>query len=707
VFKKFTTNNDLLAKDFFVSSAFLWATKNAHSVNSSVSTTADNLNLQRAGSKYGFMLLLFISLFLGSFTSVQAAQTPCSAIGGVLDGDVPSSIPANIKIDINCRIQNFPGGLNTNFSFDNNDPTPYLVIFDNVLLTGQMSCNKVADHKIWFTNNSATTLKPNCQNLLIPVEKIDKQNPVGQTTAIIGVPFTYTMIIPVLFDPATGGIVTDGSVNSLGNIHVTDDLSFAAIGADLTLLNVIAYEEGTNIPVPINNIGGNNLDFTLPDIAASDQIIVEVTVVLNDTAANVAGNTFVNTAKWEFSRFIDGQLFEPLPGEWGVTTPLTIAEPDLVVTKTANESVLNLGVQAVFTLDIQNNGGGEAWNATILDQLPDSATAGMCDFDPTISGISARVFEADGVTPVSVQLIQGLDFSAAYRNASGGSPATRCQLEITTLTSRAVIGPTQRLIISYISELDADTTAEGATLINVAGAIEWFGADASFNPRSYTRVLSNGTPGTTDHEDNYTITTALSGYVFHKTVENLTTGANPTATAAPGDTLRYKVRLFNVDQNFTAITIFDQLDPARFVLNTFDMVTMPANAEFDYDGSNGQLTIDGLGAADLNLPIGNELVIEFDITLAATLVDGDSVANQADLTSATVNALSDDPAGGIVLPPAPGEQFTYTITIPEDPSLVPLYDVRILDNLGVSGADLSFVSAIVPGGCHWYRYPRR
>ena len=99
VLKKITSDNNLFAKNYFVSSVFLWTTKNAHGVNDSVSTTADNLNLQRSGSKYGFMLLLFLSLFLGSFTSVQAAQTPCSAIGGVLDGDVTPFPPANIKVD--------------------------------------------------------------------------------------------------------------------------------------------------------------------------------------------------------------------------------------------------------------------------------------------------------------------------------------------------------------------------------------------------------------------------------------------------------------------------------------------------------------------------------------------------------------------------------------------------------------------------------
>ena len=36
-----------------------------------------------------------------------------------------------------------------------------------------------------------------------------------------------------------------------------------------------------------------------------------------------------------------------------------------------------------------------------------------------------------------------------------------------------------------------------------------------------------------------------------------------------------------------------------------------------------------------------------------------------------------------------GEEFTYRITVPTTPHLVPLYDVRILDDLGASAADLS------------------
>ena len=46
-----------------------------------------------------------------------------------------------------------------------------------------------------------------------------------------------------------------------------------------------------------------------------------------------------------------------------------------------------------------------------------------------------------------------------------------------------------------------------------------------------------------DHEDEHTFTVALRGFFYEKTVANLTSGANPTATAEPGDQLRYTLRL--------------------------------------------------------------------------------------------------------------------------------------------------------------------
>ena len=610
--------------------------------------------------------------------------------------------------------------MSTNFSFDNNDPTSYLVIFDNVLHTGQMSCNTVAGHTVWFVNGSSSAIQEGCQNLLIPVEKIVKQSPAPSAT--IGIPFTYTLTIPVLYDAGTGTVInSSGSLNDLHSIIITDDLN--ATGAALTYVGHDAYWQGDNTPVSptFTNAGGVlTFDFNnLPIIPSEQQIVLEITVVLDDTPTNIPGTLFTNTAKWSFGRLIDGVFYEPLPGEWGVSDSMIIAEPDLVVTKTSDETALNLGDSTTFSIDLKNMGGSDAWNTTILDEIP----AEMCDYDPTIgAGVSVQVFAPDGVTPVSGLLIPGTDYSVTY----AGAP--QCRLSLTMESAAAVIGPSQHMIVTYQSQLNAGITQDGLDLTNVAGATQWFSGDSSFaERRQYDRALTDGTPGIADFQDSETVTTALAGYYFQKTVSNINSGMDPATIAAAGDRLRYRVRLFNVDQAINSISITDSLDPASFDLNTFDMVTPPpVGATYNYDAGTGLLEIEGDGAP-LNVPVGDEFVIEFEITLKTTLTSNTVVENQATLNATGITSLSDDPyINGIAAPgdpadptmvtiqtPGPllktntqasatiGERFNYRITVPATPIAVPIYDVRILDDLSLSNADMSFVSATVVSGGTW------
>ena len=202
---------------------------------------------------------------------------------------------------------------------------------------------------------------------------------------------------------------------------------------------------------------------------------------------------------------------------------------------------MNLGQWGNFAIDVQNIGLSDGWNATIRDLLPDGATGGMCDLTPEILGV--QVFAADGVTPVPGKgpLTQGSGYSLSY------SAAPNCRLEIRLLTAAGRIGPNERLIIRYRTQLDANTQ-NGVALTNVAGAIQWFNGDSSQTQRlPYSRTLTNGTVGTLDHEDAHTVTVALTGYFFEKTAANLTTGVNPATTAAPGDRLRYTLRLRTTD----------------------------------------------------------------------------------------------------------------------------------------------------------------
>lgn len=682
--------------------------------------------LAARSSKLGAPLLFLFALLLGMASPAQAATKFCSEFpNGVIDGNVIVLSPNQITIDTDCTFQNWPvsNPLTATINFQTNDPTIYLIIFDNVYYDGNMACANI-DHRLWVVNSPPDAFSTKCQDIFIPVETIAKQAPA--TTASIGAPFTYTLILPSMQFPAG-----DPSPNDLHTVILWDNLT--ATGVDLTYVNINAYYKGSGTPVtlvpetnPLARGGvwtSKNLSYEpIPLILAGEQIMVEITVVLENTPTNVAGTQFTNTAKWWFGRLIDVDgvptFFDPLPGEWGVSQPMTIAEPDLVVTKTSNETALNLGIPAIFTIDVQNTSGSDAWHATILDLLPDFATAGTCEIDPTAS-VSVRVFAADGITPVSGLLAPGADYSVSY------SGAPTCQLSLTMLTSAAVIGPTERLIITYQTQLDADTTGDGLTLTNIAGATEWFSAEGSYPRLTYTRTLSDGTPLVADHEDSYTITTALSGYYFQKTVQNLTTGANPATTAAPGDTLRYRLRVFNVDRIIDNITISDTLDPTKFDTSTFTMLSFPGGSTYTFIADELKV----FGFPTLNVAQGGELIVDFAIDLAAGLSNGDIVSNQATLSADGPLVFdSDDPyLNGIAAPgdpadptnvliqaPGPlskanpakttatiGEQFTYTVTVPTIPVDVALYDVRILDNLTTSAADMGFVSANVVSGGIW------
>ncbi|MDH3428796.1 MAG: hypothetical protein OEQ14_02205 [Gammaproteobacteria bacterium] len=709
----------------------------SRALRGNVSLARRQISVRRTAALFAVALLSLAA------TPAQAQATDCSAFpNATLDGFVDPNPPSNINIDTNCTVRNFPANnpLNTNFSFftqPGQTNERWLIVFDNVVHTGQMSCNAVLEHKIWFTNGSSTSIQDGCQNLLIPVEKIDKQNPAGQTTAAVGVPFTYSLTSPVLFDPATETVINvAGSVNDLHGITIWDDLN--ATGVDMTFVGYTAYWRGSGAPIPhtFSNVGGFLTFDNFPIVPAGEQFIVEITVVLDDTPANAPGTQFINTAKWDFGRLIEGVFYEPLPGEWGITEPMTIAAPQLIVTKTGPATLgrtLNLGEWGDFAVDVHNTGLSDAWDVTLVDRLPDGPTGGMCDIAPEIQ--NARVFAVDGVTPVPGKgpLTAGTDYSLSY----SGAPA--CELTLNMLTPAAAIGADERLIINYRTRLDADTD-DGITLTNVVGATQWFNGDSSNPDRlSFIRTLTDGTVGVLDHQDAHTVTTALFGYFFEKTVANLTTGVNPTTIAAPGDTLRYTLRLQTTDGPLNNVTFYDDLGELNavpvFVPGSLTLVpaTIPPGADTSNTDPNGGTNGAGiLDVRNLSLPAASEVSIQFDITLASPLVNGTVVTNQAELLGAIKLADSDDPyvngqsdpsiAGDedptrvLIEGPPPaalakantqatatiGEEFSYLITVPSVPHTSPSYDVRILDDLAAIAADLEFVGVTkVSGAGGW------
>ncbi|MDH5737386.1 MAG: hypothetical protein OEZ23_03700, partial [Gammaproteobacteria bacterium] len=256
------------------------------------------------------MAFLF-SFLMGAVPSAQAAF--CTDYpNSTLDGDTGLVLPSTVTIDDNCTFKNWPASnpLTSTLNFQTNDPSIYLIIFDNVYFDGNMACANI-DHRLWPVNGFIANFSSKCQDLFIPVESIDKQVPAGQTTAVVGEPFTYTLTFPSMLVPAG-----DPSPNELRKVIISDDLT--ATGADLTYVSINAYYKGSGTPVTLVPEDGSSPDQLcgvwssknlcykpIPLIAAGEQIVVEITVVADDTPANVAGTVFTNTAKWWFEREID------------------------------------------------------------------------------------------------------------------------------------------------------------------------------------------------------------------------------------------------------------------------------------------------------------------------------------------------------------------------------------------------------------------
>src|SRR5262245_746896 len=107
--------------------------------------TAVGANNVKAGHSWiGILLFAFSLLLLAAVPAQAQTSKDCVAdFSGVVDGNVIASPPSQINIDGNCTFRNFTSShpLTSNISFNGNNPTSWLVIFDNVVYLGNMSCN--------------------------------------------------------------------------------------------------------------------------------------------------------------------------------------------------------------------------------------------------------------------------------------------------------------------------------------------------------------------------------------------------------------------------------------------------------------------------------------------------------------------------------------------------------------------------------------
>ena len=341
--------------------------------------------------------------------------------------------------------------------------------------------------------------------------------------------------------------------------------------------------------------------------------------------------------------------------------------PGLTVAKTG-PATMRIAEWGDFAIAVQNASEADAYDVTLVDRLPDGPTGGMCDTTPQV--ISARVFAADGVTPVPGKgpLVEGVDYSLAYDGAA-------CELTFNTLSAASVIGVDELLMIRYRTQLDTDTQ-NGVTLTNVAGATRWTNDDGS---TVYLRTLTDGTVGVADHEDAHSVTVDLPVLRFEKTVMNVTTGEDPGTVATPGDTLRYRLYVENLsDVPVSDFRIADELDhlnsDPRFQPGTLSVVTVPTGADASNTDANGGAA--GTGLLDVrNLSIGGlgaSVLVEFEVQLAPVIANDTIVYNQSELLFDDYSAaISDDPnVNGAADPAVDGDEDPTQILIQSAPDLL-------------------------------------
>lgn len=609
------------------------------------------VNISNTGAGPAYDTLLVDTLPAGLRSSgITMVSTTLVVAGTVLPNLAPVYVPAT-----GVATWNFDTGTANQYTIPAGDTlrVVYRVQADPSLGAGLTMTNQAIVSRYYsFDNNAVPSL-----GITTGVREIYGPTTAATVTLTTAAPGALAKTNPAITNVAVGDtfsyritVPTIPAANALYDVRILDNLGASA--ANLGFVSATRIS-GTQTWTPVNTGTATNLviqDITNGiDIPAGEQVVIDVTVRVLDTATNVSGLTFTNTASYTYNAFNNTPASQ-LAGAGATTPPMTIVGPDSVTLQKSGPATLLAGAPGTFILNVHNTGSGNAWDLTLTDRLPSIPAGGMCNAAPVIT--SARVFQADGVTPVSAALVAGVDYVSSF------TAAPACTLSITMQSAAAAIGANQRLIVTYTAQLDANT-AYATSLTNIAGATQWFSADtagagATAGQRTYTRTVTDGTVGTLDHQDAWTLSSQAPALRFRESVMNVTTGVNPASNATPGNLLRYTINLQNLGglpiTDFNLVSELDALNGARrFQPGTLVLVSVPAGANVTNTNAAGgtygsglldvrSLNLDAVGGANATQ------TLVFEVRLAPAINNNTAVLTQTRLVDngATIG-VSDDP----------------------------------------------------------------
>ena len=353
----------------------------------------------------------------------------------------------------------------------------------------------------------------------------------------------------------------------------------------------------------------------------------------------------------------------------------TLVPPVLEVTK-SGPATMNAVQPGVFAIDVENTGPNDAWNTSIRDVLPNVATGGMCDATPQV--LSAQVFAADGVTPAPGKgpLLAGTDFALSY----AGAPT--CELAFTMLTPAAVIGPDERLIITYQTQLDAGQPGRRHAHQPRRAPREWFDDEEQqpgpghLHPHAHERHAGHAGPRGCAHRHGRD-----RGLPVREDGDGRDHGrgpghdgcarrpaALPPAVREPGRHCAHGLWIYDVPDRLSSAPGCS--NGTCFQPGTLQLITVPPGADASNTSATGGPK--GTGVVDvrnISVAAGATVLVEFVIRLDSAIANGTLVANQSALRE-NGTPLSDDPnVNGPSDPFDPNDQDPTVVQIASGPLL--------------------------------------
>ena len=219
---------------------------------------------------------------------------------------------------------------------------------------------------------------------------------------------------------------------------------------------------------------------------------------------------------------------------------------------TGDPNVLLAGETLRYTITVKNIGSADAVNVVLRDAVPANTTyvAGST----TLNG--AAVADVAGVSP----LVNGMLINPPANTTPGSMPADASEQPGQRRNHHVRCGRERECRQRY-GDLEPGLRERRTGIVD----------------------QPSDDPDTPIANDPTRDIVGNTGYFFEKTVADLTSGANPATTAAPGDKLRYTLRFRTTNQALSNFRIVDELDALNaqpaFAPGTLTLVTSPAGAD--------------------------------------------------------------------------------------------------------------------------------